>query len=58
MLTATDLSAWVEIQAGLARAAERDFEARVIWEFYEKRRREIADQIAGVNNSRRTRAAP
>lgn len=50
MLTHADLSAWVEIQEGLARAADRDFEARMIWEFYEKRRREIADQIAGVNS--------
>lgn len=47
MLTHTDLSDWAEIQDGLARAAEREFEARVIWEFYERRRREIADWIDG-----------
>ena len=47
MLTHADLSAWVEIQDGLSRAAEREWEARVIWEHYERRRREIADWIDG-----------
>lgn len=47
MLTHTDLAAWAEIQDGLARAAEREWEAARMWEFYEKRRREIAEQIGG-----------
>ena len=47
MLTHADLSAWVEIQDGLARAAEREWEARVMWEHYERRRREISDWIGG-----------
>jgi len=50
MLTATDLSAWVEIQDGLARAAEREWEAARQWEFYERRRLEIDDWIAGVSS--------
>lgn len=45
MLTYADFAAWVEIQDGLARATEREFEARVMWEHYERRRREIARQI-------------
>lgn len=48
MLTNQDVAAWIEIQDGLARASEREFEARVMWEFYEKRRHEIARQIAGL----------
>ena len=47
MLGHADLSAWMEIQDGLARAAEREWEARVIWEHYERRRREIHEQIGG-----------
>ena len=47
MLTNADLAAWVEIQAGLARAAEREFEARVLWEHYERRREEISRQMGG-----------
>lgn len=47
MLAATDFAAWAEIQDGLARAAEREWEAERQWEFYEKRRREIAEQIGG-----------
>ena len=47
MLTHADLSAWVEIQDGLARAAEREWEAARRWDFYEKRRQEIADWIDG-----------
>ena len=47
MLTHADLSAWMEIQDGLARAAEREWEAARQWEFYERRRREIADWIDG-----------
>ena len=52
MLTHADLSAWVEIQDGLSRAAERDWQARVQWEFYERRRREIAEQIGGCHEGR------
>lgn len=44
MLTYADLAAWVEIQDGLARAAEREFEARVVREFYELRRAELMQQ--------------
>lgn len=47
MLTKADMAAWVEIQAGLAQAAERGFEARVLWEHYERRREEIRRQIGG-----------
>lgn len=47
MLTRADIDDWVEIQDGLARAAERDWQARVMWAFYERRRREIAGQIGG-----------
>lgn len=50
MLTATDMTAWVEIQDGLDRAAEREWEAARLWEFYERRRKEIADEIGGVNS--------
>lgn len=52
MLTHADLSAWVEIQDGLARAAEREGEAARLWEFYERRRVEIVEEIAGVSSSR------
>ena len=52
MLSATDLSAWAEIQDGLARAAEREWEAARLWEFYEKMRREIAGQIGGCREGR------
>ena len=44
MLTHVDIAAWAEIQDGLARAAERDWQTRVIWAHYERRRREIADK--------------
>lgn len=47
MLTHADMAAWIEIQDGLARAAEREWEAARMWEFYEKRRRETAERIAG-----------
>lgn len=47
MLTNADMVAWVEIQAGLARAAEREFEAAVIWQHYERRRQAIYRQIGG-----------
>lgn len=50
MLSTADLSAWVEIQDGLDRAAEREWEAARLWGFYERRRKEIADEIAGVNS--------
>ena len=52
MLAATDFAAWAEIQDGLARAAEREWEARVMWEFYERRRQEIAEQIGGRREGR------
>lgn len=48
MLAYADLAAWAEIQDGLARAAEREWQARVILEHYERRRREIAEQIGGL----------
>ena len=47
MLTPGDMADWLEIQDGLARAAEREWEQRVMWEHYERRRREIYDQIGG-----------
>ena len=52
MLTHADLSAWVEIQDGLARAAERDWQARVILEHYERRRQEIAEQTGWRHEGR------
>lgn len=52
MLSPIDLAAWAEIQDGLARAAEREWEAARMWEFYEKRRREIAGQIGGRHEGR------
>ena len=47
MLTAPDLAAWAEIQDGLARAAERDWQARGILEHYERRRRGSAPHNGG-----------
>ncbi len=47
MLAYADIAAWAEIQDGLDRAAERDWQARVISEHYERRRREITKQIGG-----------
>lgn len=47
MISIVDLVAWGEIERGLAHARERAFEARVMWEWYEQRRREIAERIAG-----------
>lgn len=41
MLTRDDVDAWIEIQDGLARAAEREFEVRVMREFYERRREDL-----------------
>lgn len=52
MLTHADLSAWVEIQDGLARAAEREWEAARLREFYEKRRLGIDGQIGGPHEGR------
>lgn len=52
MLTLTDLSDWVEIQDGLASAAEREWEAARQWEFYEKRRQEIAAEIGWCREGR------
>lgn len=52
MLTAADIAAWVGIQDGLARASEREFEARVQWAWYERRRAEIAEQIGGRHEGR------
>lgn len=48
MLTNADMSAWVEIQDGLARAAE----AARLWAWYERRRQEIVEQIGGRREGR------
>lgn len=47
MLTIRDISDWAEIQTALSAEAERRFEAAVMWAHYERRRLEIAAQIAG-----------
>ena len=52
MLSHTDIVGWIEIQDGLARAAEREWEAARLWEHYERRRREIAEQIGGCREGR------
>ena len=51
MLTATDMTAWVEIQDGLDRAAEREWEAARLLEFCERRRKEIANFMQGRGRS-------
>lgn len=47
MLTKADIAAWLEIQLGLAKEAERAWQAKVLQDWYDRRRREIYEQMGG-----------